>query len=128
MTEQTNLVINVLLVEDDEITNFISTNVLKGLGIKNVKAVENGLQACSYLEENCPDLIFLDISMPVMDGFEFLENIEKKGDCSDKTQIVILTSSMRPSDRKKAEMFNNIIAYIEKPLDAEKVKKILNML
>ncbi|UZR97817.1 response regulator [Chondrinema litorale] len=125
MTEQAYLTSNVLLVEDDEIASFISSNVLKSVGIVNISAVENGLQACSFLENNCPDYIFLDLSMPVMDGFEFLEAYQKNGYCANHTKIIILTSSIRPSDKEKASEYNNIIGYIEKPLDAEKVKNVL---
>ncbi|MEN7549937.1 response regulator [Rapidithrix thailandica] len=124
MKELTYSLLNVLLVEDDEITNFLSTIALKEIGIEKVDAVENGELAISYINQTCPDLIFLDLNMPLMDGFEFLTYGIEKGLCPE-TRIAILTSSTRPSDRERAFAYRNIIDYVEKPLDAQKVEQVL---
>jgi CheY-like chemotaxis protein len=113
----------VLLVEDDETTNFIHKILLKSVGIKEINEAMNGLDAFDYLEKDCPDIIFLDINMPVMDGWEFLNEKEMKAVCK-SVKIVMLTSSIRPEDKKKAENYSSVIAYLEKPLTAEKIKEL----
>jgi len=114
----------VLLVEDDKIANFISKRVLKGAGVEDVDEVLNGKDACDYLEKDCPDFIFLDIKMPVMDGWEFLDEQKTRGFCDD-VKVAMLTSSVHPEDKKKAKNYACVIAYLEKPLTKEKVKGII---
>lgn len=114
----------ILLVEDDPITNYISKIQLKNLGFENVTAVENGQQAVDFIQNECPNLIFLDINMPIMDGFEFLEWRKANNLCL-STAIIVLTSSGRPSDQKRAIEFQNVIDYIEKPLNYEKINQTL---
>ncbi|MBN4062192.1 MAG: response regulator [Flavobacteriales bacterium] len=119
--------IKVLLVEDDETTNFISKMVLKDAGVENVDEVLNGEDACNYLEKDCPDFIFLDIKMPVMDGWEFLDEKKAKGLCKN-VKVAMLTSSVHPVDKKKSKKYHCVIAYIEKPLTQNKVKVIMDKL
>ena len=127
MNEAEHNILSVLLVEDDDITNFLSSIALKKSGVKKIDTALNGEQAIAYMENKCPDLIFLDLNMPVMDGFEFLELMQKKGLCLG-VNIAILTSSSRPVDMEKARQFNNIIDYLEKPLSQRKVKELLTNL
>ena len=115
----------VLLVEDDETANFISKTVLKSLGVVDVDEVLNGKDACDYLEKDCPDVVFLDIKMPVMDGWEFLDEKEEMELCKD-IKVAILTSSLHPEDKKRAENYHCVIAYLEKPLTKEKVQTVLH--
>lgn len=115
--------LKVLLVEDNETTNFINKFVLNNAGIQDINEVLNGLEAYNYLQKNCPDLILLDINMPVMDGWEFLKEKEMKALCMN-SKVVMLTSSSHHKDRKMAENFPSIIAYLEKPLTLEKVKDL----
>jgi CheY-like chemotaxis protein len=114
----------VLLVEDDEITNFLSETILSALGITSVFATLNGMEGLTYLTQDCPDLILLDIAMPVMDGFEFLEEKQKTGACP-ASKVAMLTSSIRKTDQDKASAFPEVIDYLEKPLSPEKVQKLL---
>ena len=113
----------ILLVEDSEATNFISKIVLKDAGFEDVDEVLNGRDACGYLEKECPDFIFLDIKMPVMGGWEFLDEMQKKGLCKG-VKVAMLTSSIRPEDKKKAENYECVVAYLEKPLNKETVEKV----
>ncbi|QXP53689.1 MULTISPECIES: response regulator [Cellulophaga] len=124
MENQTSSVFKILLVEDDEITNYITTTKLKNIGFENVDAVLNGELALEYLAKEQPNLIFLDVNMPVMDGFEFLDSEEVKNQYSG-IPIVLLTSSSRPKDKEMASRYSNVIEYLEKPLNYEKMKKIL---
>ncbi|WP_282144529.1 response regulator [Cellulophaga baltica] len=124
MENQTSSVFKILLVEDDEITNYITTTKLRNIGFENVDAVLNGELALEYLAKEQPNLIFLDVNMPVMDGFEFLDSTEVQNEYSD-IPIVLLTSSSRPKDKEMASRYSNVIEYLEKPLNYEKMKKIL---
>ena len=113
----------VLLVEDDETTNFISKLILKNAGFDDIYEVLNGKEAYEHIEKNCPDIIFLDINMPVMNGWEFLDEKKAKASCK-KVKIAMLTSSTRHEDKEKAENYPCVIAYFEKPLTREKVEEI----
>jgi two-component system nitrate/nitrite response regulator NarL len=124
MKKQSNSAFKILLVEDDEITNYITTTKLRNLGFDNIAAVLNGQLALDYLQDNQPNLIFLDVNMPIMDGFEFLNAKSESNICPD-VPIVILTSSSRPTDKEKASKFKNVIDYLEKPLSYDKIQKVL---
>ena len=117
----------VLLVDDDETASLISKLVLESAGVENVDEVLSGKQACEYLEKDCPDFIFLDISMPVMDGWGVLEEI-KSIKPYPNVKVAMLTSSTHPDDKKKAENYDCVIAYLEKPLTKEKVEEIKDKL
>ena len=111
---------SVLLIEDDEITNFIARMILEGLKIKNIYSAVNGKEGLLLLEKHNPDLVLLDISMPVMDGFQFLEAKTHMNLCPG-TKISMLTSSVRKEDQIRAGLFKNVIAYLEKPITHEKM-------
>ncbi|WP_405379729.1 response regulator [Maribacter sp. LLG6340-A2] len=117
----------VLLIDDDPVSNFIVTRKLEKLGLVNIYAVENGAQAIEYLKNNEPDLIFLDINMPIMDGHEFMIEYKERNLPSD-INIFVLSSSDRSCDRKKFMDFTNVLGYIEKPLEIESIEKALNTL
>lgn len=123
----------ILLVDDDETSNYISQRIVsKFFTAKQTRMVPNGQRAIefieSYCEEHgkCPELIFLDINMPVMDGFQMLEELKKKS-INKEPKIVILTSSSNPKDLEQAKKFN-IYAYVNKPLTVDKMKQIVDTL
>jgi len=116
---------NILLVDDDHIVNFLSKTVLTSMGFNNITEVTDGKQALESLKkETCPNLLFLDINMPVMDGFSFLTLAVKEMLCM-QMNVVILTSSSRQKDKDQASQFSNVIDYIEKPLNKDKVRQVL---
>mgnify|MGYP003638846314 CR=1 FL=1 len=123
MREQ-NSTFKILLIEDDEITNYLTIKKLNNLGFENIDTAENGLLAIHYLEKNRPNLIILDINMPIMDGFEFLD-FTNKNNLYPNVPIIILTSSGRPSDREQAVRYNSVIDYLEKPLNYDKIQQML---
>ncbi|MFD2585797.1 response regulator [Croceitalea marina] len=117
--------LKILIIDDDEITNFITTTNLTKMGYTNNLVVTNGQEGIDYLLANqCPELILLDLNMPVMDGWEFLEVKERLKICPD-TPIIVTTSSGRPEDMEKTDSFNNILKYMVKPIDFEKVSTLL---
>lgn len=117
-----------LLVDDDETSNFLNEFLIKGMGIVDeVFVATNGQEALDFIHEQnktsqYPQLIFLDLNMPVMDGFEFLEEFEKIQQQSDrKTPVYVLTSSNYFKDFERAKFFS-VTGYIIKPLTEEKIR------
>jgi len=117
----------IMLVDDDEASNFLSRVVLDDIeAAREIEVAEDGDIACKMLDKDgCPDIIFLDIRMPRMSGFDFLNNLVKKGSCR-KSKVVLLTSSFRKEDREKALQYHNVIDYLEKPLTEEAAQKVIN--
>jgi CheY-like chemotaxis protein len=116
---------NILLIDDDDIGIFLSEMVLTKMGFNAITAVTDGKQALDSLKkEDCPDLVFLDLNMPVMDGISFLTQAEKEILCM-QMNVVILTSSTRQKDKNQASQFNCVVDYVEKPLNQDKVRQAL---
>jgi CheY-like chemotaxis protein len=127
----------ILLIDDDSVSNFLNEMALQEMNLSDqIHVSENGEEALNFLyehcckqgegTENCPDLIFLDINMPVMDGFQFLEEFEKLPYARKKpVKIVMLTSSNATKDLERAKSMN-VEGYIVKPLCKEKIEVLFN--
>jgi CheY-like chemotaxis protein len=117
---------NVLLVDDDVVFTFLNRKVIASLDfVSEIDTAQNGQQAIDLLHKSSqearrlPDIILLDLNMPIMDGFGFLEafkhlDLPKK----DKVKIIIVTSSMHPEDIQRARDYG-ITSYLTKPLREE---------
>jgi response regulator of citrate/malate metabolism len=120
---------SILLVDDDNITNFINARLLNKLNIANrVQISINGQEALNYINEienKCPDLILLDINMPVMNGFEFLQSYCERHYCSNLPVIIILTTSSDHKDIEQLEKYPVVCGFMNKPLTEEKISSIL---
>lgn len=128
----------VLLVDDDETTNYLNKRLLSEMQIANeILVLKNGKEALEYLTKactttpqdacKCPDLIFLDIKMPVMDGFTFLEEYEKRGlDMKDHMIILMLTSSASFYDLERLKDFKKVRKHFSKALTKHDVREIMN--
>jgi CheY-like chemotaxis protein len=115
----------ILLIDDDEASNFLSDTILRDMdAAPEIDIAEDGPTACHILGQgSCPDIIFLDIRMPQMDGFNFLDRLKNMGSCPN-TKVVMLTSSSRREDKEKAFTYMNVLDYFEKPLTEEIVRKV----
>lgn len=124
----------ILLIDDHEPTNFLHKLVINEADCtEKVVVMEKGQEALDYLlsKQNGkypqPDLIFLDINMPAMDGWEFLEhykglNIAQQGDVI----VVMLTTSFRPDDIERAKGIKEVSCFKNKPLTVEIIQEILD--
>jgi len=123
---------SLLLIDDDVINNFINSRLIRKIDMShNLHVSTNGKEAILYLngklgmQEAGPELILLDINMPVMDGFEFVEAFRKLNFSNqEKIVIVMLTTSSNPKDLEKVDALS-IGGYINKPLTEEKLKNVL---
>jgi CheY-like chemotaxis protein len=123
---------NILLVDDDKIFNFLSEKTITSLGLANeIHFALNGEEALDLLElyKNGdlakPDIIFVDLNMPIMDGFEFIEAF-RRIDLPNKNSItiVVLTSSADPTDISRAKELG-VKYYFNKPLSKDEIKKMI---
>lgn len=123
----------IMVIDDDQDWCFVIKMILQRVGFgKKVITANNGLVALQKLQANAasgeklPALIFLDLRMPVMDGFEFLDKITNLSEINlHQTKIFIVTSSNLPQDKEKA-MGYTIAGFISKPLTPETLSDILN--
>jgi CheY-like chemotaxis protein len=121
----------VCLVEDEPIQTFITTKIIKMSGmVENIIIFKNGKEAYDKLrdiiiaEENLPEIILLDLNMPIWDGWQFLDEFTKIP-ISSTVIIYILTSSNDPDDLKRAETYNLSKSYLVKPITLDQLKTIL---
>ncbi len=121
----------ILLVDDDEIANFLHTRLLKREDVANELLVaKHGREALSILDSRqaqnlpYPELILLDIKMPVMDGIHFLEVYAAiRETLVRQPRIIMLTSSMNQRDIEEA-MAAGADAFLDKPLTSEKIQAL----
>lgn len=114
---------SVLIVDDDEICNFLTVNALRKADVKGVIDIAlNGLEAINKLKKNnsFPDLILLDINMPVMDGIDFLINYKSEG-FEGRTKIAMYTSSVRKIDKSEVLKYKDVFDFIHKPISQDKL-------
>ena len=123
---------HILIIDDNEINNFIAERLIKRVS-KNTRTTicSNGHDALlqlSMIQEKggtWPEFIFLDLTMSVMDGWEFLESYKHLNeDQTKKTRIVIVTSSVFRHDMEKAQEHPVESEYIIKPLTAQRLLKL----
>lgn len=122
----------IMLVDEDEIDNIINQKIIEANNFsENIVVFQQGQEALDYLHDNSgtpatlPDLIFLDINMPVMDGFQFLEEFEKLPESvHQKVKIIMLSSSISPRDIDRAASNRFVIKYLNKPLNSRYLQAI----
>lgn len=125
---------DILLIEDNEIDAWLLEATLAESSLKaHIHSVDEGQEALNFLlklgihkDAPTPDIIFLDLHMPIMDGWEFLNTIRGQ-EAFKNIPVVILTTSTRERDIEKSEQYN-ILAYLDKPVLAEQVIEIIHTL
>ncbi|MEP2640755.1 response regulator [Roseobacter sp.] len=124
----------ILLVDDDTVTNLMHGRMIKRSGlIRQVDVVTDGLAALEYLQDLAaagdpwPQLVLLDINMPRMDGFEFLEGFaalpEETRD--QDTLIIMLSTSALRADHDRAEADPNVHTYMAKPINIDDISRFV---
>lgn len=123
---------NILLVDDDKIYLYVMNKIINNLSNElSVTSFTDGEEAVKFLslckEENImlPEVIFLDINMPFLDGWGFLTEFKKLKPKIDKEiNIYIVSSSSLEEDKKRAEQFEELTGYIVKPVEEEELVSI----
>lgn len=124
------------LVDDDEIFVFLTTKTIEQTHLVDlIKVFGNGLDAINFLKENkgraeaLPEIILLDLSMPIMNGWQFLEEYTKLNPSIGKEiTIYICTSSISPADIERATTINEVTDYIIKPITKDKLIEVIKNL
>ncbi len=125
--------ISILIIDDDEINNLICTKVIKDYNpMAEVDSVTSGSKGLDYLnasmdnlESQLPDVIFLDINMPAMNGWDFIREYRKINSNMDKEiKLFVLTSSQYYQDSELADQYDEVQKLITKPLTSEILEDI----
>lgn len=122
------------IIDDNKIYQFMLTRIIKKNKLaEGIITFSDGEKAIQYLTDNrannekIPDVIFLDVSMPVMDGWQFIEGYANiKTEIKKKIVIYMLTSSVDPVDIERASKISEISDYITKPIKLEEIKRIFD--
>jgi CheY-like chemotaxis protein len=122
-----------ILIDDDEMINFIHRQVILSVDpsaeVIVILSAEEGLKKMkelASLEESDPVILFVDINMPEITGFELLSRLETEISDLKKIQLYMVSSSLFESDREKAMAFPFVKGYREKPLSKAMIKELLD--
>ncbi|MEQ8706929.1 MAG: response regulator [Phaeodactylibacter sp.] len=125
---------HILLVDDDLDDNYIHKMVISSTGlVKEVALAKDGSEALEVLQELWqqpsepvrPNIIFLDINMPRMNGWDVLNALKEMGESAHQSMVVMLSTSQNPEDQEKAKAYPFVHGYLHKPLTEEALSEIV---
>lgn len=124
----------VCLIDDDKIYQFTAKKMLEATGMtKDIRSFYDGSEAIAFFSgenskdpANLPDVIFLDINMPIMNGWEFLEEYEKIRNQFPKSMaLYVVSSSVDDADIRRSRQYNSVTDYIVKPITRMRYQELL---
>lgn len=121
-----------MLVDDNDIDNIINEKIIEANSFaETILVFQTGQEGLDYLVANkdnvdaLPEIVFLDINMPIMDGFQFLEEFEKfNANILGKCKVIMLSSSISPKDIDRAASNKYVKKYLNKPLNKRYLEAI----
>lgn len=118
---------HILIIDDDPVNNMINQKLIKkfqpNITISTSLNANDALIKLENEPDNLPDLVLLDINMPVMTGWEFLEAARKRGI---ELLVVMLSSSIDKHDKSKSETYPVVVDYLIKPLNLDRLKELFD--
>lgn len=123
---------NILLVDDNEINNLLHERLIEMSDFGAPVVVrQSAMEALDYLRSvandpaQVPSIIFLDIRMPVMDGFGFMDEFQKLPESiTGKAQVILLSSTLDPEDNDKAKRYPHVVKMLLKPLTVDQLSSL----
>lgn len=126
---------SIMLIDDEPIDNFINERLIKLSEFDaEVQILNGGMRALDHFKSvvtdnrftKLPDYIFLDIYMPIMDGYQFLDALRLLSPAFQNIKVVILTASINPTDKERGATYSQIVAHYHKPLTSELLNELFN--
>lgn len=118
---------DIVIIDDDAVVLILHKILIQKSPLSSpLYCFDNATEACSYLcnrKSRNPILVLLDINMPQMSGWDFLDRISNEG-CDENVWVVMVTSSINSSDKQRADKYSQVIEYLEKPLSQEACEKL----
>jgi len=122
----------VMLIDDSDIDLFVQKRFIEisafAKSILVFQSARKALELLSSPGQQRPDVIFLDLNMPEMDGFSFLEHLAQlPPGLNGQSRVVILSSSSSSADKSRASTFSNVISFLSKPLSEARLQELRNL-